>query len=482
MAELLGLPDELLVSILLFLDDDSLHCAASTCRRLWHVAADNELWRLRGLSRYAFLPPAPAGTAYRRLVLSLQRGMALRWRSLAGECWRAGAVHTRSIWTMCGTEHILATACMDGRVRVFDMRQVGQARREDDGAGLPRGSPAQPRALPGPHAELSGHTRKINAMALSANARTIISASTDATLRAWSLSGSSAGLARAVVQLEGSGLCVDMPAHGCVLAGTHERVVHRVDVEAERVVRTFRGHSGAVLALAANPTTASLFVSGAHDRRAILWDEREAGAGASRVLGMHAHEDDVCSVLWADEQTCVVASADAHVRVYDVRRASRTPLVDYTGHRGAVQEARLVPGRDGAPSFLITSSSDQTARRWDWRTGHAEVEYAGMHSDWVLGFHASAEHGTLTTISLDGTAVLWDLDSGMPHWQVPCGRQPMCMFGCESMFAVGTRYGELFLVDFKVGARQQPAHVPRPPAARELSWTENVFGLLPNIY
>ncbi len=78
-----------------------------------------------------------------------------------------------------------------------------------------------------------------------------------------------------------------------------------------------------------------------------------------------------------------------------------------TGHEDVVYSAGFSP--DGGR--IVTASKDGTARIWDTQSG-ALVAVLSGHEGWVYGASFSPDGGRIVTASLDGTARIWDAQSG----------------------------------------------------------------------
>lgn len=92
--------------------------------------------------------------------------------------------------------------------------------------------------------------------------------------------------------------------------------------------------------------------------------------------------------------------------------SSPSILQSLTGHRSDVTTCDFT-----SDYTLITGSSDKTIRIWDWTPGEGYMERSISpllgHKYQVTCVRVSPQGAMLATASVDGTAVLWNLFSGM---------------------------------------------------------------------
>jgi len=130
------------------------------------------------------------------------------------------------------------------------------------------------------------------------------------------------------------------------------------DVETFRTIRTFRGHTAGVTALAFSPDGTRI-VTSSHDHSFTLWDVQ-----SGESLGVQAgHGDDVLAAAFDPEGARILTGGrDLGVRVWDADTLDE--IVRLPGHQSYVIAVAVEP-RSRA---IASASGDATVRIWDTRT------------------------------------------------------------------------------------------------------------------
>ena len=164
-------------------------------------------------------------------------------------------------------------------------------------------------------------------------------------------------------------------------------------------------HNGDVMSISPSPTTlGEVFVSGACDALAMVWDARASGSSSARTFT--GHESDINAVAYfGDGLAFSTGSDDASCRLFDTRSSSE--LKQYTHDKilcGITSVAHSSSGR-----FLFAGYDDFNCYVWDTLTGKQVGCLAG-HDNRVSCLGVNFDGSALCTGSWDSFLKVWGAD------------------------------------------------------------------------
>lgn len=264
------------------------------------------------------------------------------------------------------------------------------------------------------------HTRPVLCLAVCLKHDKLFSGSYDCTVRVWSLT-----TYRRISHLSGHTDAVralQVYNDITLYTASYDQTIRAYDIESLTLLKVLRGHSGPVRTLV---TVNDYIFSGSYDKRVCVWPgfSREVGpsAGSDLVKTLKGHRGAVRALACFPRRRATASeraigpfvfsgSDDTTVRVWNAE--SLECVHELTGHTDNVR-VLTVDAR-----YLYSGSWDKTIRAWDLETFSCKHVIIG-HTEAVLALCIMSGH--LVSGSYDTTVRLW-------------GVQPDTEFECVGVF------------------------------------------------
>jgi WD40 repeat protein len=273
----------------------------------------------------------------------------------------------------------------------------------------------------------AGHEGQVNAVALSADGKRLLSGGLDATIRLWSvetgkelrqiggLKGSVWGLA---LSRDGKTAYFNVGMNlNANLAPATDFTIQVWDTEQDKIVRRLVGHTAEIKSLVLSPDGRTL-ISAGRDRTVRVWDLE---SGKERLC-CKGHTDLIRKVaLTRDGKRMLTASKDHSVRTWDVETGKE--LGRFTGHSDEILNVAVTP--DGREAVSV--GADKVVRHWDVATGK-ELRRLEGHTTvlWSIGVSPRgrlAVSGGGSAPGNDGIYIGADADFEPRLWDLAIGKE-----------------------------------------------------------
>jgi WD domain, G-beta repeat len=211
-------------------------------------------------------------------------------------------------------------------------------------------------------------------------------------------------------------LAVAISADGKTLASaSHDKTVKLWDLATGKTRATLAGHGAEVITVALSPDGKTL-ASGGWEDALKVWD---VATGKEKAT-FTGHTKVFTAVFSPDGKTLASAGADHNVRLWDLVAGKEKAVL--RGHTDYAVVVAFSP--DG--KTLVSGSDDHTVKLWDVDTG-AERKTVLGHGNWVHAVAISPDGRTVASGSYDGSVKLWEVTTGRQRAALPGNNVVNCL-------------------------------------------------------
>jgi WD40 repeat protein/uncharacterized caspase-like protein len=250
----------------------------------------------------------------------------------------------------------------------------------------------------------TGHTDSVNSVAISSNGKTLVSGSSDKSIKVWDLS--SGKLVRSLRGHTDDVNSVCFSTDGKTIAsGSRDKSIKIWDLESGKQIFALTGHRDSVTSVAFFPDGKTL-ASGSWDKSIKIWD-----LASKRVIkNLTGHTDGIMSISIAPNgKTLASGSADKSIRLWNLQsqKVSRRLI-----HSNAVTSVAFAPDGKKLASGTVESNGhgDMTLKIWEVSSGKQLSTFSG-HNSSIRSVAFSPDSKTLASGSDDESIKLWDVAS-----------------------------------------------------------------------
>jgi WD40 repeat protein len=262
-----------------------------------------------------------------------------------------------------------------------------------------------------------GNLNSVFAVAISPNWKTVVGASSDATIKVWNLCNGK--LRRTNYGHLGEVNSVVISPDGKTIAsGSCDYTIKVWNLHTGRLIKTLDGHFGAVFAIVTSPNGQNI-ITGSKNNTIKIWNLQTG----KLIRTLDGHFGAVYSVaISPDGQILVSGSMDNTIKIWNFQTGKLIRTLD--GHLQVVHSVAISP--DG--QTMVSGSMDNTIKIWNLQTGklirtiveHSQTVVAAVTnsltvvapSNPVNAVAISPDGQTIVSGSSDNTIKVWNLHSG----------------------------------------------------------------------
>lgn len=246
---------------------------------------------------------------------------------------------------------------------------------------------------------LKGHRQGINAIAISAEQKRLVSGGSDGKLILWDLAAG-----RKLKTLEGHRRWIN----DILILGDGQRAISAAadktlriwQLDSGKTLFTLEGHTNSVNDIVLTEDEKQV-ISAAEDGTLKVWDI----SSGQEVKTLSGHQVGVKKVVILPGNKAVSGAVNGILKVWDL--TSGQELRTLAGHTDSIQDIAVTP--DG--KWVISGSADRTLKVWDWQTGQLLHTLTG-HQGWVNSVAVTPDGEQALSAASDHSLKVWNLQQG----------------------------------------------------------------------
>ncbi|MEH2185590.1 MAG: NACHT domain-containing protein [Nostoc sp.] len=246
---------------------------------------------------------------------------------------------------------------------------------------------------------LSGHQRSVKFLVMSADGKSLVSASHDKTLKVWDIQTGDC-----LKTLQGHtdwirSLAIS-PDSETLISSSQDRTVKLWNIKNGECFKTLQGHTSWILSVAISPDGTKI-ASASNDKTIKLWDINTQEC----LYTLDEHLEWV-GIIAISQNSKIIASGggDRTVKLWDFNSGKN--LNTFLAHDGMIESLAISYDNQ----LLATCSSDKTVKLWEINTGKL-IKTLGDNNEKIITVAFSYD-GKLLAGGGDKTISLWDIHTG----------------------------------------------------------------------
>lgn len=246
-----------------------------------------------------------------------------------------------------------------------------------------------------------GHTSDILSALFLPGEQTIMTSSSDNTVRFWNTSSGSCLKTFNVGTKPVDAF--DISPDGSILASAHggEKELFLWDVNSALPLRSFKGHTASIQAVSYSPDGATI-LTGSYDSTARLWDTKTGEC----IRVFKGHTWSVMDVeISPDGKHCVTVSSDKTAKLWNI--SSGECIRTFTGHTATIRTVAF--SHDG--STIATAGYQDSIHLWNTATGACIKKIKELDKN-IVSIAFSPDDSKILTGTFSDTAHLWNVATG----------------------------------------------------------------------